>query len=159
MSRMASWVSKVMTAGSTTNMVPSGVSTVLTPSVVTSRYSVSSWPMGSSSVNSNSGVAAMPSGYAPPPSPPSSPPPFRARLGAVSALVSAGDHQGWWSPADRKRLTEGAHDVSRVVDDIGGGELEHEEASLLELVAPMRVLSAVAVGGVTVATAHLHDDC
>ena len=56
MSCIASWVSSVSASGSTRTNRPSGVSTVPTPSVVTSRYGVSSWPIGSSSVYSNSGM-------------------------------------------------------------------------------------------------------
>ena len=56
MSCIASCVSNVSAVGSTRTKRPSGVSTVSTPSVVTSRYGVSSWPIGSSSVNSNSGM-------------------------------------------------------------------------------------------------------
>ena len=58
MSRIASRVMRVIAAGSTCRKVPSGVSTVDTPSVVTSRYGVSSGPRGSSSVKANSGMAS-----------------------------------------------------------------------------------------------------
>ena len=56
MSRIASRVSAVSASGSTRTNVPAGVSNVETPSVVTSRYGVVSWPRGSSSVKSNSGM-------------------------------------------------------------------------------------------------------
>jgi len=47
---MAAAVSAVIALGSTFRNVPAGVSNVDTPSVVTSRYSVSSGPSGSSSM-------------------------------------------------------------------------------------------------------------
>ena len=55
-SRMASWVIRVMASGETFKKVPCGVSKVLTPCVVTRRYSVSSLPNGRISVNSNSDI-------------------------------------------------------------------------------------------------------
>ena len=54
MSCIAAAVSAVMALGSTLRNVPSGVSNVDTPSVVTSRYGVSSGPSGNSSVYLNS---------------------------------------------------------------------------------------------------------
>ena len=59
MSCIAAAVKAVMALGSTLRNGPSGVSNVDTPSVVTSRYGVSSGPSGNSSVwmNSVSGSA------------------------------------------------------------------------------------------------------
>ena len=59
MSCIASAVRRRIASGSTFRNVPSGVSNVETPSVVTSRYSVSSAPSGSSSVYWNGGTSAM----------------------------------------------------------------------------------------------------
>ena len=50
MSCIASAVSRVIASGLTFRNVPTAVSTVSTPSVVTSRYCVVSGPRGSSSV-------------------------------------------------------------------------------------------------------------
>jgi hypothetical protein len=52
MSCIAVAVRRVRASGSTRRNVPAGVSNVETPSVVTSRYGVSSGPRGSSSVGS-----------------------------------------------------------------------------------------------------------
>src|SRR5262249_44350971 len=57
-------VSNVIACGETLRKVPSGVSNVLTPSVVSSRYGVSSWPSGRISLNSKSVMQrTVPAGF------------------------------------------------------------------------------------------------
>lgn len=78
MSCIASAVRRVIAAGSTLRNVPSSVSTVSTPSVVTSRYWVVSGPSGRSSVNSFTGSTYR---WVP----------LRAKIGAVTDNTSTTD--------------------------------------------------------------------
>ena len=46
----------------------------------------------------------------------------------------------------------------RVVDDVRGGELEHDDALLLQFVSPPGGALAFSIGGMAESTADLHDD-
>ena len=54
--------------------------------------------------------------------------------------------------------SEGGEDVARVVDDIGGGELDHLVAETLEMVASASVTLPVSIGGMADTAGHLNDD-